>query len=138
MKYRALFQWLPNVVASVILLQTLWFKFSASPESVHIFNTLGVEPAGRIGSGVVELVAAVLLLWPAFAWAGAGLALGTMLGAILSHVTVLGIEVQGDGGLLFTLAMVVAGASAWVLARDRDNAFAFLRSLRRDRTDDPE
>ncbi len=130
MNYRVLFHWLPNVVASIILLQTLWFKFSGSPESVYIFSAIGAEPAGRIASGVVELFAALLLLWPAFAWAGALLALGTMLGAIGTHLGVIGIEVQGDGGLLFTLAMVVAGASAWVLARDRGIAMHFIQRFR--------
>lgn len=130
MNYRVLFHWLPNVVASIILLQTLWFKFSGSPESVYIFSAIGAEPAGRIASGVVELFAALLLLWPAFAWAGALLALGTMLGAIATHLGVIGIEVQGDGGLLFTLAMVVAGASAWVLARDRGIAMHFIQRFR--------
>lgn len=131
MNLRVLLRWLPNLIASVILLQTLYFKFSAAPESVYIFSTIGAEPAGRIGSGVVELVAAVLLLWPAFAWAGALLALGTMSGAILTHITVLGIEVQGDGGTLFALAMIVALASAWVLWRDRQKRGAFIRSFRR-------
>lgn len=132
MQLRVVLRWLPNLIAAAILLQTLYFKFSAAPESVYIFSTIGAEPAGRIGSGVVELVAAVLLLWPAFAWAGAFLALGTMSGAILTHLAVLGIEVQGDGGTLFALAVIVAFASAWVLWRDRQNALAFVRSFRRD------
>lgn len=131
MNLRVLLRWLPNLIASVILLQTLYFKFSAAPESVYIFSTIGAEPAGRIGSGVVELVAAVLLLWPAFAWAGALLALGTMSGAILTHITVLGVEVQGDGGTLFALAVIVAISSAWVLWRDRHNAIAFIKGFRR-------
>ena len=67
---------LPNLIAAVILLQTLFFKFTAAPESVYIFSTLGLEPIGRIGSGVAELIAALLLLWPASAWVGAALALG--------------------------------------------------------------
>ena len=70
MNLRVVLRWLPNLVAAVILLQTLYFKFSAAPESVYIFSAIGAEPSGRIGSGVVELVAAVLLLWPAFAWPG--------------------------------------------------------------------
>ena len=122
-------------MAAIILLQTLYFKFSAAPESVYIFSTIGAEPAGRIGSGVVELIAAVLLLWPAFAWAGALLALGTMSGAILSHLTVLGVEVMGDGGTLFALALVVAGASAWVLWRDRGRAMDLVKRLRQGEED---
>src|SRR5882757_3212609 len=93
--------WVCRIVAAIILLQTLFFKFTAAPESVYIFTKVGAEPWGRIGSGVVELIAAVLLLTPRFVWAGAILALGVMAGAIVSHLTLLGIEVQGDRALLF-------------------------------------
>lgn len=109
--------WIGQIVAALILLQTLYFKFTGAPESVYIFTTLGVEPWGRIASGVVELVAAVLLLIPATAGIGAVIALGVMSGALLSHLTRLGISVQGDGGLLFGLAVTVFIASllvAWL------------------------
>lgn len=107
--------WLLQLTAAGILLQTLFFKFTGAPESVYIFTTLGAEPWGRIGSGVVELVAAVLLLIPATAAVGAIVAMGVMAGAIMSHLTQLGIEIQGDGGLLFGLALIVFIASAAVL-----------------------
>ena len=103
----AIMSWICQLVAAAILLQTLYFKFTGAPESVYIFTTLGLEPWGRIGSGVVELIAAILLLIPATAGFGAVLALGVISGAIMSHLTKLGIEVQGDGGLLFGLAIVV-------------------------------
>jgi putative oxidoreductase len=99
--------WIVRLVAAGVLLQTLYFKFSGAPESVYIFTTLGMEPWGRIGSGVVELVASGLLLWTGTAGLGGLLASGLMGGAIVSHLTKLGIEVQGDGGLLFALAWVV-------------------------------
>lgn len=107
--------WLLQLTAAGILLQTLFFKFTGAPESVYIFTTLGLEPWGRIGSGVVELVAAVLLLIPATAAIGAIVAIGLMAGAIMSHLTQLGIEVQGDGGLLFGLALIVLMSCAAVL-----------------------
>ena len=99
--------WVLRLVAVVILLHTLFFKFTRASESVYIFTKVGAEPWGRIGSGVVELIAAVLLLTPRFTWLGSVLAVGVMAGAILSHLTVLGIEVQGDRGLLFGLAVTV-------------------------------
>jgi putative oxidoreductase len=105
------FSWFLRIVAAIILLQTLFFKFTAAPESVYIFSKVGAEPWGRIGSGVVELIAAMLLLSPRFNWLGSLLALGVMAGAILSHLTILGIEVQGDKGLLFGLALTVFIAS---------------------------
>ena len=90
-------KWALKIIAAIILLQTLYFKFTGAPESVYIFTTLGIEPWGRIGSGVAELIASILLFIPRTTWLGAGLALGTMLGAIGSHLVKLGIEVQGDG-----------------------------------------
>ena len=54
--------WALRLIVAVILLQTLFFKFSAAKESVYIFSTLGMEPWGRIGSGVFELSR------PCFCW----------------------------------------------------------------------
>lgn len=110
-----LLSWILRLVAAAILLQTLFFKFTAAPESVYIFTTLGMEPWGRLGSGIAELIAAVLLLVPATRIYGALLALAVMAGAIGSHLTRLGIEVQGDGGLLFALALTVSICAASVL-----------------------
>jgi putative oxidoreductase len=107
--------WALQLIVAGILLQTLFFKFTGAAESVYIFSTLGAEPWGRIGSGVVELVAALLLLYPPTITIGAILSLGVISGAILSHLTVLGIEVQGDGGLLFVLALAVFVSSAAIL-----------------------
>ena len=100
--------WIIKLTAVIILLQTLYFKFTGASESVYIFSTLGIEPFGRIGSGIVELVASILILIPRTTVLGALMALGTMLGAIFSHVFVLGIVVQKDGGTLFTLAIIEA------------------------------
>ena len=111
--------WVFQVIAAGILLQTLFFKFTGAEESVYIFTTLGMEPWGRLGSGVAELVASILLLIPSTAPIGAVLAMGVMVGAVVSHLTVLGIEVKGDGGLLFflSLSVLVSGAIVTVLRR---------------------
>src|SRR5882724_8938401 len=103
--------WVLRIAAAIILLQTLYFKFTGVPESVYIFTKVHAEPWGRIGSGVMELVAAILLLTPRYTWLGSVLAAGATAGAILSHLTLLGIEVQGDKGLLFALALIVFLAS---------------------------
>jgi putative oxidoreductase len=113
------FTWVARLVAAGILLQTLFFKFTAAPESVFIFTRVGAEPWGRIGSGVVELVAAILILLPRTTWLGGLIALGVMSGAIVSHLTVLGIEVQGDRGLLFSLAVAVFSFSAALVFLER-------------------
>ena len=121
--------WVLQLTVAGILLQTLFFKFTGAEESVYIFSTLGVEPWGRIGSGVVELVAAVLLLIPATAPFGALLTMGLMTGAIGSHLTVLGIEVRGDGGLLFGLAATAFIGSAIVLVIRRAQVPVLARLL---------
>jgi putative oxidoreductase len=112
--------WALRATAAIILLQTLFFKFTAAPESVYIFTKVHAEPWGRIGSGVMELVAAILLLTPRHTWLGSVLAAGAAAGAILSHLTILGIEVQGDKGLLFALAVIVFVSSAVNLVLHRN------------------
>jgi hypothetical protein len=109
--------WILQVIVAVILLQTLFFKFTGAAESVYIFSTLGAEPWGRIGSGVVELIASILLLMPRAAALGALLSLGTISGAIMAHLTRLGIAITpvGDNGELFALALVVFFGSALIL-----------------------
>ena len=119
-KFNILF-WVLRIVAAGILLQTLFFKFTGAPESIYIFETVGLEPFGRYASGITELFAAIFLLIPRFNWLGALLSLGVMSGAILSHLTVLGIEVKGDGGLLFALAIVVFICSAVLLYFEKEN-----------------
>ncbi len=98
--------WVFRLTAAIILLQTLYFKFTGAEESVYIFSTLGMEPYGRIGSGIVELIAAILILIPRTTLLGALMGAGVMLGAIFSHLFVLGIDVQNDGGELFILAII--------------------------------
>ena len=120
-------KWLFRVVASVILFQTLYFKFTGAPESVYIFDTLGAGAAGRIGSGVIELIVGLLILTPSFSRLGSFGAVGVMMGAILSHLFILGIEVQGDGGLLFGLAIVVLVSSVinFVLTKEKSQILGF-------------
>ena len=116
------FSWTCRIVVAIILLQTLFFKFTGAEESKYIFSTLlgeNLEAAGRIGSGIVELIAAILLIIPRTAWLGAFLALATITGAIFSHLTMLGIVVKDDGGLLFGLALAVFMLSAIVLLLHR-------------------
>lgn len=123
---RNIFLWLLRLVAAYILLQTLRFKFGAAPESVYIFTKVGMEPWGRIGSGVVELIASVLLLIPRTTAFGALMAIGTMSGAIFFHVTKLGIEVMGDGGQLFYMGVAVWVSSAILLFVYRNQVLSLL------------
>src|SRR5262249_52681787 len=118
--------WVLQLAVAGILLQTLFFKFTGAEESVYIFTSVGkfigvgaVEPWGRIGSGVLELIASILLLVPATASLGAILTIGVMAGAIASHLLILGIEVKGDGGLLFGLALAALAGSAIILVLRR-------------------
>lgn len=96
-----------SLIASIILLQTLNFKFTAHADSVYIFTQLGLEPIGRIGIGFIELIAGLMLLFRRSSLYGAVLGFGIIIGAIFSHLFVLGIVVNHDGGKLFFLAIVV-------------------------------
>ncbi|MGV3697259.1 DoxX family protein [Flavobacterium sp.] len=116
-----------KLVAVIILLQTLFFKFSAAEESVYIFSKLGMEPFGRIGSGIVELIACVLILIPRTTLLGALIGFGTMLGAILSHLLILGISVKNDGGELFTLAIITLLCCAVLIFQERRKITGLLR-----------
>jgi uncharacterized membrane protein YphA (DoxX/SURF4 family) len=115
MKPLTIVLWVLRLLAAVILLQTLFFKFSSSEESVYIFSAIGMEPWGRIGTGVMELIAAILILIPRTTAFGALLAIGLMSGALFFHLTTLGIEVKGDGGLLFIYALLVLISSSILL-----------------------
>lgn len=108
-----------RIIAALILLQTLFFKFTGAPESKFIFSTLGIEPWGRWFAGVSELIASILLLVPVTQLLGALMALGIMAGAIASHILILGVEVQDDGGFLFALALTVSVCSSMIIYLDR-------------------
>jgi len=119
--------WILRAVAAVILVQTLFFKFTGARESVYIFSTLGLEPWGRIGSGVAELIASILLLMPRTVVFGAALSLAVISGAIASHLTKLGIALPavGDRGELFALALAVFFCSAGVLWIHKNELLAY-------------
>jgi uncharacterized membrane protein YphA (DoxX/SURF4 family) len=104
---KKLLPWILRIIAALIILQTLFFKFTAAEESVYIFSNLCLEPWGRIGTGVGELIASILILIPATTAFGALLGTGLMAGALFFHLTKLGIEVRGDSGQLFAYALTV-------------------------------
>lgn len=119
--------WVLRLIAAIILLQTLFFKFSAAEESVYIFSAIGMEPWGRIGSGIVELIAAVLIIWPPTTGIGALIGLGVMSGAIFFHLTKLGIVVMDDHGQLFMYALLVFISCLVLVMLNRKKLIAFLK-----------
>ena len=121
------FTWIIKLTAVIILVQTLYFKFTGAEESVYIFSTLGAEPFGRIGSGVVELIASILILIPRTTLLGALMGLGTMSGAILSHLFILGIVVKNDGGTLFILAIITFICCTILVFQNRDKIQSLLK-----------
>lgn len=114
MHVKNLILWLARGIAALIMLQTLYFKFTAQPESVRLFTTLGLEPAGRIGIGIAELIAAILILLPRTSWLGALLGAALMAGAIFFHLTKLGISFGGSP-LLFIYALITCIACVYIL-----------------------
>ena len=107
LNFTIILTWVLRLFAAAIMLQTLYFKFSGASESVYIFTTLNMEPWGRIGIGVMELIASFLILYPRTTGIGAVLGMGLMSGAIFFHLTKLGLVVQDDGGQLFIYAVLV-------------------------------
>ena len=127
MKPFTIFTWALRLLAALIMLQTLYFKFTAHEQSVKLFTRLGMEPWGRIGTGILELIAAVLLLMPRTTIYGAGLGLGLMAGAIFFHLTKLGIVFDGDA-VLFTYAVITFIACLILLVIYRERVWRLLRS----------
>ena len=119
--------WIVRLTAAIILLQTLYFKFTGAEESVYIFSTLGIEPYGRIGSGIVELIAALLILISRTTLLGALMGAGVMIGAIFSHLFVLGIEVKNDGGELFILAIITFLCCIALIYWDKSKIVNYLK-----------
>jgi len=127
--YAATGIWILRILAAIILLQTLFFKFSAAPESVYIFSKIGMEPWGRIATGVMELIASVLILIPATTLFGAMIGAGLMAGAIFFHITRLGIPVQNDGGQLFLYALIVLLSCIAIIIIRREELDALIQSI---------
>lgn len=115
------FQLVLKIALATILLQTLFFKFTASTESVYIFSKLNLEPYGRIGSGIIELFASFLLFFRRTKFYASLAVLGTMLAAIISHLAILGIEIMNDGGTLFLLACVCFFISSYLVFRYKND-----------------
>ncbi|QIH39397.1 DoxX family protein [Flavobacterium sp. Sr18] len=122
----SLFFWLLRLVVAVILVQTLYFKFTASEESVYIFSALGIEPYGRIGIGIAELIAVILILIPRTSLFGAIMGCGIMVGAVFAHLFVLGIEVKNDGGTLFIMALITFLCCLILVFKDRTKLMNLL------------
>jgi uncharacterized membrane protein YphA (DoxX/SURF4 family) len=127
MKTTNILLWISRLVAAIIMLQTLFFKFTAAPESVYIFDKVGLGAPGRIGSGIAELIASLLILFPRTSVYGAVLAVGVMAGAIASHLAVLGIEVMGDHGQLFIYAVLVTIASLYIIWNGRTRLLSLIK-----------
>jgi len=119
--------WILRILAALIMLQTLFFKFSGAEESIYIFSKLGMEPWGRIGSGVLELIASALILFPKTTAWGALIAIGLMGGAIFFHLTKLGISVMDDGGQLFIYALIVFISSVILLFVYRQQIIGYTK-----------
>ena len=119
--------WLIRIIPAIIMMQTLFYKFTAAPESVALFSELGIEPFGRIVSGVIELIASILLFIPNKSFYGALIGFGIMIGAILSHLFIIGINFNNDGGGLLTPAIITFICCAFVLFEERKKYSTFKK-----------
>ena len=130
MNIKNIISWLLRLTVAIILLQTLYYKFTAHPDSVHIFSELGVESWGRISLGIIELITAILVLIPKTKIIGMITSLGIIIGAIGSHLLVLGVNVSNDGGGLFTLAIIVFVASIIFLIMHKKDVLVLMKSFK--------
>ena len=126
MKPLVIFIWILRLVAALIMLQTLYFKFTGQEESVQLFTQLGIEPWGRIATGIFELIASILILYPRTTGFGAALGLGLMSGAIFFHFTTLGLKVGGDY-VLFIYAVTAFVCCLILLFIFRDQLLGVIR-----------
>ncbi len=130
-KTQNILSWILRIIAAGIMLQTLFFKFTGAPESVYIFSTLGIEPYGRIGSGIAELIASILILYPRTTGFGALLGVGVMSGALMAHLTKLGIAILGDGGQLFIYALLVFLSCSILLFINRNQVLNLIPKFKK-------
>ena len=121
--------WVLRIIAALIMLQTLYFKFSGSEESVYIFSRLGMEPWGRIATGIFELIASILILYPKTTFFGSALAIGLMSGAVIAHLSKLGIAVKNDGGQLFIYAVLVLLSSLILAILYRNEGIKLIKKI---------
>jgi len=114
-----------KAIAVITMLQTLFFKFSAANQSVELFTKIAGEHEAylRIGTGIIELISSILLFTSNRSWLGALMTLGVMSGAILGHITILGISHNNDGGLLFGAAVYIFIVALVVLINQRKKIF---------------
>jgi hypothetical protein len=131
MKAKNIISLILKLTVAIILLQTLYFKFTAHPDSVHIFSALGVEPWGRVGLGIIELITVVLILIPKTKIIGMATSLGIIIGAVFSHILVLGITVSNDGGGLFTLAIIVLLAATIFLIMHKNEVKSLIQNFKK-------
>jgi putative oxidoreductase len=123
--------WIAQLVAAAIMLQTLYFKFTGAEESKYIFASIGIEPWGRYGTGIAELVASILLFVPKYVWMGASLTFGLMTGAIFVHLTIIGIAIEMDHGTLFDLAILTWICSLIILYISRTQISFFVQKYKK-------
>ena len=121
--------WVLRIITALIMLQTLYFKFSGAEESVYIFSQLGMEPWGRMGTGIFELIASFLILYPRTTFFGSVLAIGLMLGAVGAHLFKLGVVVKNDGGQLFIYALIVLISSIILAVIYRNDGITFIKRV---------
>ena len=130
MNINNLLTWICRIVAALIMLQTLYFKFTGAEESIMIFSRVGMEPWGRYATGVAELIASLLILIPRTSVFGALMAVGIMTGALITHLFIIGIEVEGDNGLLFIYACIVLFCSLFIIYSRRHDILAVINKRR--------
>ena len=119
-----------QLIIAISHLQTLRFKFTAHHDSVYIFSQLNLEPYGRIGIGIFELIIAILILIPKTKIIAGMLSIAVITGAIVSHLGPLGVEVQNDNGILFYFALFVLASTLLFLWLQKEEVKLMFTTLK--------
>lgn len=103
--------WVLRIITTYIIFQIVYFKLSGDPQCIFVFEKMEIEPHGRFITGLIELVVGIFLLVPNTKLLGILGAFGAASCCLTAHFTVLGIEINNDGGQLFSMT-----ASVFVLS----------------------
>jgi uncharacterized membrane protein YphA (DoxX/SURF4 family) len=100
--------WVLQLGAAVMFLMAGGAKLAGAPDMVGVFEAIGMGQWFRYLTGAIEVGAALMLLVPSLAFYGAALLVPTMLGAIMTHLFILG------GSAMPALVLLLAvGTVAW-------------------------
>src|SRR6266446_5660366 len=102
-------RWVLQGLAAAAFLAAGGSKLAAAPAMVEMFGKLGAGQWFRYLTGAMEVIGAVALLVPRAAFYGAVLLVAVMVGAVVTHLAVL-----GGSPIPALVLLVIVGTVAWL------------------------